>query len=124
VADGRKSVLVVDDDARMLHSLEVLLDNLGFSTELYASAEAFFSESTFRKIDNCCVILDIQLRGMSGIELQSRLMTAGYTPPIIFITGNDNETVRKAASQQGCIAYLLKPFTAKVLIDAIDKALA
>lgn len=123
MADG-KCVFVVDDDPRMLHSIGMLLNNLGFSTELYASAETFLAESAFQNMHDCCVILDIQLGGMSGIELGKRLATAAHAPPIIFITGNDNETVREAAWQQGCIAYLPKPFMAKVLIDAIDKALA
>lgn len=123
MADGRKCVFVVDDDPRMLHSIGMLLDNLGFTTQLYASAETFLAESTFQSTRDCCLILDIHLGGMSGIELGNRLARTAHTPPIIFITGNDNETVRQAAWQQGCVAYLPKPFIAKVLIDAIDKAL-
>jgi FixJ family two-component response regulator len=107
----------------MLHSIGMLLDNLGFTTQLYASAETFLAESTFQSTRDCCLILDIHLGGMSGIELGNRLARTAHTPPIIFITGNDNETVRQAAWQQGCVAYLPKPFIAKVLIDAIDKAL-
>lgn len=121
----RKScVLVVDDDPRMLKSIGMLLGKLGFSTELYSSAETFLSDAALSRNPDSCLILDIHLSGMSGIELGNRLTKTGHAPAIIFITGNDNEGARKAALQQGCVAYLTKPFTAKVLVDAIDQALA
>ena len=121
----RKSrVFVVDDDPRMLKSIGMLLGKLGFSTELYSSAETFLSDAAFSRDPDSCLILDIHLSGMSGIELGDRLTKAGHAPAITFITGNDNEGARKAALQQGCVAYLTKPFTAKVLVDAIDQALA
>lgn len=119
-----KVVFVVDDDPAMLKSIALLLNNLGFATELYTSAEAFLSASTFCNASNSCIVLDIQLGGMSGIELGSRLASGDHGLPTIFITGNDNETSRKAALQQGCVAYLTKPFAAKLLVDAIDQALA
>jgi FixJ family two-component response regulator len=122
--DGRKLIFVVDDDPGMRKSIAVLLDGLGFSAELYASAEAFLSTSKFSQARDSCVILDIHLDGMSGIELASRLAGAGHALPIIFITGNDSESVRTAARRQDYIAYLTKPFTAKALADAIDLALA
>lgn len=124
MAARRRSVFVVDDDPRMLKSLGMLLGKLGFSAELYASAETFLSDSTFSKSPDSCLILDIHLSGMSGIELGNRLIEAGHSPTIIFITGNDSDRARKAARQQGCVAYLTKPFTAKGLVDAIDRALA
>lgn len=119
-----KVVFVVDDDPAMLKSIGLLLDNCGFVTELYSSAEAFLSASSFSDASNSCLVLDIQLGGMSGIDLGSRLAGANQSLPIIFITGNDNEAVRKTALQQGCVAYLTKPFEAKCLVDAIDRALA
>jgi len=61
---------------------------------------------------------------MSGIELAKRLIDGGRAPPIIFVTGNDNDAVRKAAFAQDCVAYLPKPFAAKALLQAIDHALA
>lgn len=119
-----KVVFVIDDDPAMLKSIGLLLDHLGFETELYTSAEAFLSVSPFSNTSNSCIVLDIQLGGMSGIELGSRLASANQSLPIIFITGNDNDAVRKTALQQGCVAYLTKPFAAKFLVDAIDQALA
>lgn len=119
-----KVVFVIDDDPAMLKSIASLLNNLGFVTEQYSSAEAFLSASTFCSAPNSCIVLDIQLSGISGIELRSRLASAGQARPIIFITGNDSESVRKTAMQQGCVAYLTKPCPPKLLIDAIERALA
>ena len=119
----RKVVFVVDDDPGFRKSIALLLGKCGFSPELYPSAEAFLSTAKFTQTRNCCIILDIQLDGMSGIELGNQLALAGNVPPIIYITGNDNDAARRAAVQQGCIAYLAKPFPAKALIDAIDQAL-
>jgi FixJ family two-component response regulator len=72
-----------------------------------------------------CVILDINLNdGLSGIELRHRLKAAGISVPVIYMTGNDNPAVRVAALQSGCIAYLTKPFSAKSLIEPLEKASA
>jgi FixJ family two-component response regulator len=119
----RKVVFVVDDDPGFRKSMALLLSKYGFSPELYPSAEALLSTAKFTRTGNSCIILDIQLDGMSGIELGKQLAQAGHALPIIYITGNDNDAARKAALQQGCIAYLAKPFPAKTLIDAIDQAL-
>ena len=124
VTNRRKCVIVIDDDEAMLGSIASLLNNLGFATELYTSAEAFLSVSKCRDVANCCMVLDIQLGGMSGIELASRLANTEHMLPIIFVTGNDNALVRKAALQQGCVAYITKPFAAKLLVEAIDQASA
>ena len=124
VKGRRKVVFVVDDDAGMRKSIALLLDKFGFDTQLYASAEAFLSTAGFSQIRNSCIVVDIQLDGMSGIELARQISQTGHALPIIFITGNDNESLRKAALQQDCIAYLAKPFPAKALMDAIDQALA
>jgi len=68
-----------------------------------------------------CIILDIGLGGASGIELGHRLSAAGHAVPLIFITANDSETVRQAALDCGCLAYLEKPFPASALIEALDR---
>ena len=117
-------VFVVDDDPSFRKSIAVLLGKYGFNTELYASAEAFLSISQFRQVSESCIVLDVQLDAMSGIELGKWLANGGYTLPVIFITGNDSEIARREALQQGCIAYLTKPFSAQAIVDAIDRALA
>jgi FixJ family two-component response regulator len=117
-------VFVVDDDPSFRKSIAVLLERCGFHTELYPSAEAFLLNSQFTQASDSCIVLDIQLDGMSGIELRRQLTRDGHTLPVIFITGNDSEAIRREALQQGCIAYLTKPFPARAIVDAIDQALA
>ena len=70
-----------------------------------------------------CIVLDIHLEGMSGVELASRLARTGNALPIIFMTGKDSDTERRAALKPNCMAYLTKPFSAALLLDAIDRAL-
>jgi FixJ family two-component response regulator len=119
-----KIVFVIDDDPRFRRSVALLLEKLGFNTELYGSAEAFLAGPRFAPSLDGCIVLDIHLKGMSGIELAKRLTDDGRALPIIFVTGNDNDAVRKAALAQDCVAYLPKPFAAKALLQAIDHALA
>ena len=113
---------IVEDDTSMLKGINRLLDVHGYSTELYNSAESYIDQASAS--DAACLIVDIHLSGMSGIELHRHLTASGSTLPIIFITAVDNKQTEKAALEIGCIAYLYKPFSAAVLIDAIDRARA
>ena len=117
---NQKPVFVVDDDLSLLKSLERLLGAYGFEAEVFEFAEAFceFADAE----DGLCLVLDINLGGQSGLELRHQLTASGSSLPVIFVTGNDSENVRKAAIDAGCIAYLRKPFGADRLFDAIDKA--
>lgn len=115
-------VFVVDDDVGILKGLKRLLKQHGFDSALFNSAEAFESCGDFDAA--ICIILDIQLSGVSGIEVRHRLIDAGVALPVIYITANDSESVRAAAVQSGCIAYLTKPFTAKSLIEPIERVAA
>jgi FixJ family two-component response regulator len=117
----RRTVAVVDDDASLRRSVGRLLNAYGFVAVEYASAEAFLVRDPKTPID--CLVLDIDLGGMSGIELQRRLKGAGAKLPIIFITALEDMRLQTEAEQAGCIAYLRKPFAGSVLIDAIKKAL-
>ena len=111
---------VIDDDPSMLRSVERLLNANGFVTEGYSSAEAFLNEAQTGRFR--CIVLDIHLGGMSGIELWHRLKQGGTSPPVIFITAADDETLERAAIKAGCVAYLHKPFRAESLIAAINSA--
>jgi FixJ family two-component response regulator len=115
-----KIVAVVEDDPSILKGLQRLLRARGLAPEVFASAEAFLASSAPARA--ACLVLDIQLQGMSGLELQRQLTAAGSTLPIIFMTAFDNETARMRAMEAGCLAYLRKPFSAQLLFDAIDKA--
>ncbi|MDW6024253.1 response regulator [Mesorhizobium sp. BAC0120] len=112
---------VVEDDASMLRSIQRLLAVEGFNVEAYESAEAFLGRHSTSQVD--CMVLDIQLPKMSGLELRGRLTTMSSDLPIIFITAIEEEAVRKAAAQLGCVAYLRKPFPPETLIAAISDAL-
>ena len=113
-------VLVVDDDAMMLKSVARLLRQLGYASVLFPSAEAFANHSDFDGV--ICVLLDIDLGDVSGIEVRRRLKEANISVPVIYITGNDSPTVRRAAHQSGCLAYLTKPFSAKSLMEPLHRA--
>jgi FixJ family two-component response regulator len=116
----RRTVAVVDDDASLRRSVGRLLNAYGFEAVEYASAEAFIGRDPDRLID--CLVLDIDLEGMSGIDLQLRVKEAGLTLPIIFITALEDMLLQTEAERAGCIAYLRKPFAGSVLIDAVKKS--
>ncbi|TKT67088.1 response regulator [Rhizobium sp. LC145] len=109
---------VVDDDRSMRRSMERLLGANGFSIASYASAEDFLQSAKTTVIR--CIVLDIHLGGMSGIELWQYLKQKGGSPPVIFITASDDETLQSEAVKAGCVAYLQKPFRADLLIGAIN----
>ncbi len=96
------------------------LSTFGYSTYTYDSAEAFLRTAAASKAD--CLVVDIQLGDITGIELARQLTELGFTFPIIFMTARDDETVRSQAAQLGCINFLRKPFSADRLIQAIVKA--
>ena len=118
----RNLVLVVDDDSAMLEGLERLLRAHAYVPILFSSAEAFRNHTDFEKA--VCVILDINLNDGSGIDLRHRLKAAGVSVPVIYMTGNDTPAVREAALQSGCLAYLTKPFSARSLIEPLERASA
>jgi FixJ family two-component response regulator len=117
-----KTVAVVDDDRSVLVGVERLLHAYGYATKVFASAEAYLKPGA--ETDADCLLLDIDLGGMSGIELQRRLASCGRAVPIIFMTALDDEATRARAVETGCVAYLLKPFAGRSLIDAVKIAVA
>jgi FixJ family two-component response regulator len=119
---NRNVVLVVDDDPGILMSVKRLLRANGYESLLFSTAKAFMEQVDFENA--CCILLDINLEDGSGIELSYDLTAAGSSVPVIFMTGNDNPAVRKAALEAGCVAYLTKPFSAKSLIDSVERAWA
>ena len=99
-----------------------LLDAHGFATLAFASAEEFLARGAAKHAD--CLLLDIDLGGMSGIELRRQLKGLGSTLPIIFMTGLDDEAIERRALETGSVAFLRKPFSQRALVDAIGKAVA
>jgi FixJ family two-component response regulator len=112
-------VAVIEDDSSFRRALRRLLGLRGFLTEGFASAEEFLqSPETAAE----CLVLDIHLGGMSGLELQSALAANSVPLPIIFITAFDNPSTQERARKAGAAAYLQKPFDDQTLIDAIERA--
>jgi FixJ family two-component response regulator len=116
------NVAVVDDDPSVRRGLERLLRSAGFSVLTFASAEQFLA--LCRREMLSCLIVDVHLGGMSGLELQERLGAAGSTVPIILITGHDDPHTLEAIQSSGAAASLRKPFDDQVLISAIMDAVA
>jgi FixJ family two-component response regulator len=114
----QKLVFVVDDDPSILRSAQRLLKAKGFQTQVFA--EDFEQNATISY--GMCLILDVYLSGKSGIESGRELAMSQVPLPVIFITGDDNEATHSEACSVGCVAFLMKPFTAKSLLDAIEKA--
>jgi FixJ family two-component response regulator len=100
----RELVFVVDDDPAMLRGVAQVLKQHGYDTILFASAEAFRGHNDYENA--ACIILDINLKDGSGIELWHGLKAAGIYVPVIYMTANDNPAIRAAALQSGCLAYL------------------
>ena len=119
---NRNIVVVVDDDPGMLRGVERLLRQHAYEPILFSSAQAFKSHTDFENA--ACVILDINLNDGSGIELRHGLNEAGISVPVIYMTGNDDPAVRKAAVTSGCIAFLTKPFSTQSLIEPLKRASA
>ncbi|WP_456677888.1 response regulator transcription factor [Bradyrhizobium sp. RDM12] len=104
----------------MLRSMDRLLRNHGFTAVVFESAGALLRHG--RLEDACCLVLDINLNGESGIALRRKLASEGATVPVIYITGNDSQANQAAAIQSGCTAYLSKPFAASELIETVERA--
>jgi FixJ family two-component response regulator len=114
-------ISVVDDDASVRIATDNLLRSLGYIVHTSASAEEFLQSAHFN--DTLCVIADVQMPGMSGVELQARLLTQGPRVPFIFITAFPEETIRARALKAGAICFLTKPFDRLTLIKCLDTAL-
>jgi len=113
-------VAVVDDDENICRSFGRLLRAAGIQPVTYNSAESFLADTKHPEFG--CLVLDIQLGDMSGIELAKRLSAAGGGTPIIFVTGHDDPEARSAAEAIGCAAYFRKTDSGKEVLDAIRKA--
>ena len=112
-------VLVVDDDESVLDSLRLLLESAGYRTAGFGSAEALIEAGLVKNA--CCLILDIKLPGMSGLELQEYLSSSHTSTPIIIITAHDHPGMEAQALSLGAMAYLRKPFDGQAILDAVQR---
>jgi FixJ family two-component response regulator len=114
-------VSIVDDDESVRESLPDLLRTFGFASRAFSSAVEFLASNFVDEAD--CLILDVAMPGMSGPALQQELSTRGSTIPIIFITGQGDESMRSRLVAAGAIECLTKPFSEAALLDAVARAL-
>jgi FixJ family two-component response regulator len=117
----KKIVAVVEDDSEMREAMAALLSAFGYDAETYDSAEAFLIAAATSQAS--CLVTDIQLGDISGVELVHQLAADGYKYPTIFMTAFDDESIRRKAAAAGGIAFLTKPFPSNLLIEAIVKAI-
>jgi FixJ family two-component response regulator len=119
---GTKSVAIIDDDASANRALGRLLRGAGFQPSGFDSAESFLADparSTFG-----CLLVDIQLTGMSGLELQRQLQTERSPLPVIFITAHDDPDYRAEALRRGCVGFFRKTDPGALIVDALRRATA
>lgn len=115
------TISIVDDDESVRDALASLLKSVGYRTEVFASAEDFLHSRPHEETK--CVILDIRMPGISGLELQRQLVAAGSRVRIIFVTAHADEEARAQAVSAGAVACLRKPFNEDVLLRAVESAL-
>jgi two-component system response regulator FixJ len=118
---GIPMICVVDDDKSIQRALRRLLGATGFRVETFSSAEEFLESDHRGRAD--CLVLDVRLGGLSGLDLQERLARTGMRTPIVVITAHDDQPTRERARRTGAIEYLAKPFDDDSLIAAIYKAI-
>ena len=118
---NHKTVAIVDDDDSMRSAVQDLLEAVDLPAQGFASAEEFLRSG--RQHDAACLIADIRMPGMSGLELQASLRAQRCSIPIIFITAHGDEKMRLQARRQGAVEFLSKPFDNEILIDSVRAAL-
>lgn len=116
-----KFIAIVDDDQSVQSALQDLMEADGLSARSFGSAEAFLESGLLRKA--ACLIVDIRMPGMSGLELQARLRADRFDTPIIFITAHGDARVRMQAMREGAAEFLVKPFDDQVLLSRVRAAL-
>ena len=115
------TVFVIDDDARMRAAMLRLLKSVGLRAEAFASPQDFLRRKLFNVPS--CLVLDVRLPGMSGLDVQRKLIEAGVQIPVIFITGHGDIPMTVKAMKSGAVEFLTKPFRDQDLLDAIQEAL-
>jgi len=114
-------ISIVDDDRSVREAASMLILSLGYAAETFASAEEFLESG--RLCETNCLITDLQMPGMSGIDLQSHLTAHGHGTPVIFVTAYPEESLRARALNAGAFGFLSKPFSEEALIECLDRAL-
>ena len=118
----RDPVVIVEDDASMSIALDRILRLGGHRSRAFASAEAFLASDAAGETG--CLVLDVQLDGMTGFELYEQLCATSQARPVIFMSGVDDAASRRRAAAAGAVVFLAKPFSGRLLLDAVQSALS
>jgi FixJ family two-component response regulator len=121
VEQPSQTVSIVEDDESVCRAVRRLLQSFRLNVEMFATAEEFLARAQGES--PACLILDVRLPGMSGLELQQRLGSARPRIPIVFITAHEDQQARHEALAVGAVAFLIKPFDEQVLMNAVSQAL-
>jgi two-component system, LuxR family, response regulator FixJ len=121
VSAREEGIAIVEDDSGVREALQRMLRASGFEARGYGSAEDFLDTSP--AVDVGCLVVDIRLPGVSGLDLQRRLIETGRTYPVIFITAHDTAAARREAAELKAVAFLTKPFEGRLLLGAVKQAL-
>jgi len=119
---SRDPVVIVEDDASMSIALDRILRLGGHRSRAFASAEAFLASDAAGETG--CLVLDVQLDGMTGFELYEQLCATSPARPVIFMSGVDDAASRRRAAAAGAVVFLAKPFSGRLLLDAVQSALS
>lgn len=115
------TVFVVDDDPAILFAMQALLDSVNLANEVFSNGQDFLDKISLDQPG--CLVLDIRMPGLGGLEMQGELKRGGYSLPIIFVTGHGDIPMAVEAMQNGALDFVQKPFRDQVLLDSINRAL-
>ncbi len=117
---GPAMVFVIDDDASVRKSLTRVMTSAGYAVEVFASARDFLARDAF--VGPCCLVLDVRMPGLTGLDVQDALAGSGHRMPIVFITGHGDIPMSVKAMKRGAVDFLTKPFDIENLLEAIERA--
>lgn len=115
------TVFIVDDDHEVRAALQLLMESVGLKVETFESAQAYLDQFDASRLG--CIVLDVRMPGMSGLELQSKLADKALCPPIIIITGHGDVPMAVRAVQAGAVDFIEKPFNDQALLDSVHRAI-
>ena len=121
ICDRGAMICIIEDDPSVLRALKRLVSSAGYPAAAFSSAEEFLASEQANRPG--CLILDVNLPGIGGLELQDQLVAAAHRVPTIFISAFDDTTARARALENGAVAFLKKPFDGRSLLEAIDRGL-
>jgi FixJ family two-component response regulator len=120
MAQPKHLVAAVDDDRRVRESIQSVLESAGYEAVLFGSAEEFLESSALQRAT--CVIADVRLPGLHGLELQRRIRQQRAQVPVIFVTAHDDEDIRQQALRDGAVDFMVKPFDVARLLEHVERA--